>query len=110
MGTLTGLVNLAYGHDMDGDGSDGEVRLALLCRLDSRAQVGIDTRIRFQVTTDSDGGDGDVEPSMDLVAGPIGSYILGPVAVLGQVGVSTIRISGQTETGVMAVGGLATTF
>jgi hypothetical protein len=110
-GDVTALVNLAAGKDMDKDDADAEVRIALLYRLNRAAQIGFDSRLRFSLTDDDDTSPSseEVEPTLDFVAGPIGSYVIGPIALLGQVGVSVVKV-GDTRSGVIAVAGLATTF
>lgn len=114
-GDVTGLVNVAAGKDTEADDADAEVRVAVLYRLTKAAQVGFDSRLRFRLTDDESDSAPPVseekaaEPSLDFVAGPIGSYAIGPIALLGQVGVSVVD-AGGTRSGVIAVAGLATTF
>jgi hypothetical protein len=110
-GDVTGLVNLAAGKDTEKDDADAEVRVAVLYRLSRAAQVGLDSRLRFRLNDDetTTAPVAETEPDLDFVAGPVASYLIGPFALLGQVGVSAVKI-GDTRGGVIALGGLATTF
>jgi len=100
--------NLVYGQDPEGNERDGEVRLGALYGKNKWA-VGLDSRLRFAIGTQRSAA-ALAEPKLDLLAGPVGTVAIGPVAVLGEVGPSLVKMSNQTLFGVAAMAGVATVF
>ena len=50
------------------------------------------------------------EPKFDLMAGPVASAVVGPVAVFAQAGPSVLRVTNSTSTGVAALAGVGSVF
>ena len=50
------------------------------------------------------------EPRFDLMAGPIATAVVGPVAFFGQAGPSVLEMIGSTSAGVVALGGVGSVF
>jgi hypothetical protein len=87
-GRLGTFANLVYGQDPEAAERDGEVRFGALYAVNASLQAGIDARLR--VDLGSEEGKRRVEggAEYDLVFGPTASYALGPIAVIGQGGMS----------------------
>jgi hypothetical protein len=104
------LGNLVYGQDPDLQEADTEMRLAALCGF-GRVQVGIDTRLRLGLKSKptQDPRQRLFEADADVVAGPTGMLVLGPVALIGQVGVSAIKVGGW-QTGAIGLAGFGASF
>jgi hypothetical protein len=51
-----------------------------------------------------------VEPKFDLLAGPVASATVGPVAFFAMGGPSVLKVTGSTSSGVAALGGLGSVF
>jgi hypothetical protein len=80
--------SLVYGQGIHREERDGEVRLAFLCSLKKRYNVGLEARGRFDL---GEGGGKKLagsppEAGFDLIAGPVGAISLGPVALLVEAG------------------------
>jgi hypothetical protein len=111
VGTTTLIANLAYGQDPEGNERDGEVRAAAFRRLSRRLHLGVDGRWRFDLGSNADKLRASHEPTTDLDAGPVAMLALGPVALTAETGASLVRrIGGDTKLGVVALGGVGTSF
>jgi hypothetical protein len=105
------IANLAYGQDPDGNERDGELRAAAFARIAPRLHLGLDGRWRFDLGSSADKLRANNEPTTDLDAGPVVMLTLGPVALTAETGASLVRrIGGDTRLGVVALGGLGTSF
>ena len=103
------LGNLVYGQDPEGNERDGEVRLASLYAV-GRWAVGVDSRLRFALGTQRSAA-AQAEPRLDLLAGPIATATVGPIAMFAQAGPSAVKLSGRdTAVGVAALGGVGSVF
>jgi hypothetical protein len=100
--------NLVYGQDPEGNERDGEIRFASLYGT-GRWAFGLDSRFRFAIGTQR-GPNAAVEPKFDLLAGPIASATVGPVAFFAMGGPSVLKVTGSTSSGVAALGGLGSVF
>jgi len=105
---ITVLGNLVYGQDPEGNERDGEVRFASLYAA-GRWTVGVDSRLRFALGTQKSAM-AQAEPKFDLMAGPIASATVGPVALFAQAGPSVLRVTDHTSAGVAALGGVGSVF
>jgi hypothetical protein len=111
VGGTTLIANLAYGQDPDGNERDGEVRAAAFRRVSRRLHLGVDGRWRFDLGSSVDKLRASNEPTTDLDAGPVAMLTLGPLALTAETGASLVRrIGGDTKLGVVALGGLGTSF
>jgi hypothetical protein len=106
-GRLGTFANLVYGQDPEGKERDGELRLGALYAVSVPLQVGLDTRLRFDLGEENEQvrkKEGGAE--FDILVGPTASYALGPVAVIGHAGLSVYGTQ-PARTGVAALLGLA---
>ena len=87
--------NLVYGQDPEGNERDGEIRFASLYGV-GRWAVGIDSRLRFAIGTQRSAM-AMAEPKFDLLAGPVASATVGPVALFAQAGPSVLRVTNSTS-------------
>ena len=103
------LGNLVYGQDPEGSERDGEVRFAALYATGERWTFGFDSRVRFAI-----GGQKSAtavaEPKLDLLAGPVATATVGPIALYAEAGPSVLKVTGNTSVGAAAVGGLGSVF
>jgi hypothetical protein len=84
-----GLIgDLVYGQDPEARERDGEVRLAGLYTASARFELGLDSRVRFDLGTEEDKLAEEGGAEYDLIAGPLLSYTLGEVALGAQAGLS----------------------
>jgi hypothetical protein len=100
--------NLVYGQDPEGNERDGEVRFASLYAA-GRWSFGVDSRLRFAIGTPKSAM-AQAEPKFDLMAGPIATATVGPVALFAQAGPSVLKATDRTSTGVAAIGGVGSVF
>jgi hypothetical protein len=84
------ISDLVYGQDPEGRERDGEVRLAALYTATARMELGLDTRLRIDLGTEEAKLEEEGGAEYDLVAGPLISYTLGPIALGVQAGVSVV--------------------
>ena len=105
---ITVIGNLVYGQDPEGNERDGEIRLASLYGA-GRWAVGLDSRLRFAIGTQRSAM-ALAEPKFDLLAGPIGTAIVGPVALFAQAGPSVFRVTNSTSVGVAGIAGVGSVF
>lgn len=82
--------NLVYGQDPEARERDGEVRLAALYTATAHLELGLDSRLRFDLGTEHDKLEEEGGAEYDLVAGPLLSYTLGEIALGAQGGLSVL--------------------
>jgi hypothetical protein len=104
------LGNIAYGQDPEARERDGEVRLAALFAATSSLQLGLDSRLRFDLGSDAELRASKGEPKLDLLAGPCASLVVARFALLAHGGASVFRTTASTKYGAFVLGGLATAF
>jgi hypothetical protein len=102
------LGNLVYGQDPEGNERDAELRFASLYAA-GRWSFGVDSRLRFALGTQKSAM-AQAEPRFDLMAGPIATAAVGPIAFFGQAGPSVLKVAGGTSAGVAALGGVGSVF
>jgi len=100
--------NLVYGQDPEGNERDGEVRFASLYGI-GRWAFGLDSRFRFAIGTQK-GTNTAAEPKFDLLAGPVASATVGPVAFFAMGGPSVLKVTNSISSGVAALGGVGSVF
>lgn len=98
--------NLAYGQDPEGNERDGEVRVAAIRPVSEIVFVGFDGRTRFDLGSNAAKLAANHEATFDLLAGPLASIVLGPMALSLHGGVSSVRLAGHTSTGAFVLAGL----
>lgn len=107
-GNLGLIANLVYGQDPEARERDGEVRLAGMYSATSRMELGLDSRMRFDLGTEQDKLEEEGGAEYDLIAGPMIAYVLGGVAVTGQAGLSVLGTP-STKLGPIALLGISGT-
>jgi hypothetical protein len=95
--------NLAYGQDMEGDDRDGELSLALLYERSVDLQLGFESHLRFDLSSEDPRRQMRGQGPFDLQLGPLAHYCLGSVIVTAQAGLSALKAE-QTRTGVICAG------
>jgi hypothetical protein len=101
--------NVLYGQDGEGDDHDGEVRVAALYEARPGLLVGADTRYRHDLFSSDPNRFARNRPEYEAAAGPTISYTRGSWAVMAETGFSAVRTT-TTQTGVIALGGVASSF
>jgi hypothetical protein len=101
--------NVVYGQDAEGDDYEAEGLFALLYGVTPAFQVGLESRGRFKLGSTDEKRRAEPAPRVDAAVGPTLSYAIGPVAVLAQVGGSTLYTNAW-RVGAVAMGGLAASF
>ena len=101
--------NLAYGQDAEGDDQEGEAMFALLHSLSESLQLGFESRARFKLASSDQKPRAVPLSTVDASVAPTLSYALGPIALLAQAGVSTVRTT-SWRAGALAMAGLASSF
>lgn len=100
------FANLIYGQDLEGDDFEGEAVLSALYSIKPWLQVGASSHVRLNLASEdpkrTTRGTSDLEASL----APTVMYSVGPVAIMAQVGVTTMR-AGTFQTGALAMGGLS---
>ena len=85
---------MSYGQDPEGDDHRAELAMGSLLPVASTIFVGLDARWRALVFSSDAKHIGMSEPVMDLTVGPLAHYVLGPVVLTGQAGLSALAIEG----------------
>jgi hypothetical protein len=112
-GELALFGTAGYGQDPEGDDHRAELSAAMLYTIVPAFYVGFDGRARALVFSSDEKHDGLSEPVLDFSAGPLAQFLVGPVALSGQFGVSAVRYathgmvprSSETRLGPMALVG-----
>ncbi|HMI89992.1 MAG TPA: hypothetical protein VK509_01455 [Polyangiales bacterium] len=105
-GRIDLIGDLVYGQDPEGRERDGEVRLAELYMATPRLELGVDSRLRFDLGTEEDQLEAEGGAEYDLVAGPLASYTLGEIALSAEAGISVLGTP-KTQVGLLAMLGVA---
>lgn len=92
------FANALLGSDPEGDDRAIEARLSALYRAVQRLHLGLDTRFRLNASEDEKRA-GTETIDWELQATPTASLGLGPIALLGQAGLSVIQSTGPFGTG-----------
>jgi hypothetical protein len=106
LGRFDLIGDVVYGQDPEGRERDGELRLAELYMATPRLELGLDSRVRFDLGTEEDKLEAEGGAEYDLVAGPLASYTLGEIAVSAEAGVSVLGTP-DTKVGLLALLGVA---
>jgi hypothetical protein len=93
-GPLALFSSVSYGQDPEGDDHHAELAMASLVPLAPSVFVGIDARGRALVFSSDAKHNGISEPVLDIALGPLAHYILGPVVLTSQIGMSALAIEG----------------
>lgn len=105
-GQLSTFANVVYGQDPEGAERDGELRLAALYEITTPLQVGLDTRLRFDLGSEPDKIAKEGGAKYDLVLGPTASYSFGALAAIAHAGLSIYGTS-TARAGAVALLGIA---
>jgi hypothetical protein len=100
--------NLVYGQDPEGNERDGEIRLSSLYAV-GRWTAGFDARLRFAIGAQKSTA-AMAEPKLDVLAGPVASATVGPMALFAEAGPSVLSVTGRTSTGAAALAGIGSVF
>jgi hypothetical protein len=110
--------DLVYGQGFERQERDGEVRIAGLYTLRDRYNVGFEARSHFDLGSSSMPPlrGSPPEAAFDLIAGPVASISLGPIALLAEAGVHVLVIDnptgadGDAQAGLIALAGAGAAF
>jgi hypothetical protein len=84
----------SYGQDPEGDDHHAELSMGSVFRLTQAVFVGADARVRGLVFSSDQKHAGITEPVFDAALGPLAHYVLGPVVLTGEAGVSALALRG----------------
>ena len=103
--------NAAYGQGLTATERDAEARVGFLYAVHERVNVGFDARARFDLGADDPARvTKKLETEFDLLAGPLASVAVGPVAFLAQAGAHVMSIHEEPIVGFAAIGGVGAAF
>lgn len=102
------LGNLVYGQDPEGNERDGEVRVTMFHQR-GRFSFGVDARARGALGTQH-GKAAMIEPTFDVMGGPLAAAAIGPVALFAELGPSAFTLAGSTRVGAAAFAGVGSAF
>jgi hypothetical protein len=117
-GRLGLFANALFGSDPEGDDQQLELRLASTYRAAEQLHVGLDTRMRYNMSSDEKRA-GTLTTDWELQALPTLSLELGSIALVADVGVSALQSTGpfaqpgertERDVGVLALAGAAGAF
>lgn len=117
-GRLGVFADAFFGGDPEGDDAQLELRLGSVYRATSWLHVGLDTRGRYNLSSDTKRA-GTLTTDWELQVLPHASVELGAIAIVADLGLAAVHTKGpfgepdeQTEVaaGVLALGGVAATF
>jgi hypothetical protein len=103
------LFNLAYGQDGEGDDHVGDARLVALRQLTGALHLGLDGHVQWLFDSSDPNRALHGTPSLELTVAPTVTYGFGPVMLLLEAGWSGVDLD-QFRTGVLALGGVGTSF
>ncbi len=108
-GQTSAVVNVLYAQDGEGDDHQGELRLAAVRRVWGGLHLGAEGRYMHSLASTDPHRATVGTPSMEAMAGPVVAFMTGRWGFLAEAGVS-MRQTSRLDTGVMTLGGIATTF
>ena len=91
-GRLHLLGNLVGGSDFDGNDHDGEVRLSGVYSVRDTVLIGVDSRTRFDLGSNTANLVANNKATFDVVAGPTLTVLVGPVALMATAGYSGAKL------------------
>lgn len=100
------FANVGYAQDVEGDDREGELFLAVLFETASAVQLGLESRLRWDLFSADPKHEERESNLLDFTAGPCVQWTLGPIALLAQAGVHTTRGDDGLDTGAIALSGL----
>lgn len=103
------IVNAAFGTDGEGDDREGEVRAAGLARVAGNLHVGLDARYRHEIGSTDPNREAHGTPSMEYMAGPVATLMVGSLAVTAQAGMTGYHTD-RLHDGIAALGGVGAVF
>lgn len=103
------LASLAYGQDGEGDDHLGDARLVALRRLVGTLHLGVDGHVQWLLDSSDPNRALHGTPSLELTVAPTLTYGVGPAMLTLEVGWSGVDFD-QFRSGVLAVGGVGTSF
>jgi hypothetical protein len=108
-GSVSLLLNAAYGHGVLDDERFGRVRLALMTPVTSKLRVGVDSSLAADLEIDDDEPPG--EPELDLQMTPAATFVLGSFSLSAQAGVAVSKLRFEsTRVGPAALVGIGAAF
>jgi hypothetical protein len=99
------LANLVYGQDPEGKERDGEVRMGSLYQATTHLQVGLDSRMRFDLGSEDVQREKEGGARYDLLLTPAAVYSLGWVCLIANAGLQGMGV-GSFKTGFIALAGI----
>jgi hypothetical protein len=108
-GKTATVVNVVYGQDGEGDDHEGEVRLAALRHVHGGLHVGVEGRYMHSLDSTDPHRAMNGTPSMEALAAPMVAYTAGTWAFIAEAGVAS-RQTAHLDSGLLALGGIGTTF
>ncbi len=94
LGQLGLFSSMSYGQDSEGDDHQAELAVGTLYPLVPAVFVGADARARMLVFSSDTKHGAIAQPVVDVAAGPLAHYVLGPMVLTSQVGVSALATEG----------------
>jgi hypothetical protein len=86
--------SVSYGQDPEGDDHQLELTLGSLVPVTHAVFLGADARARALVFSSDEKHDGITEPVFDLALGPVAHYVLGPLVLTAEAGMSALALRG----------------
>lgn len=109
-GNLGLFANFTFAQGFSLETHHGEVRLAALYNFTDRFALGFDTRGRFDMASVV-GPELEPEVDIDIIAGPMATYSIGPISFIGQVGGQVLTFEERKPAGGFAAqAGLGASF
>jgi hypothetical protein len=103
------LASIGYGQDGEGDDHLGEARLVAYRRMAGALHVGLDGHVQWLLDSTDPNRVQHQTPSLELTVAPAMAYSVGPIMLVLEVGWSGVEIE-QFQSGVLALGGVGTSF
>jgi hypothetical protein len=109
LGRLSLLANVVVGSDLEGDDRKGDVRLSAMRGFGRSLQLGLGVSGELDLASFDPRRGARADSVYEIVGGPMGSYGLGPWALLIEVGPSVVKTD-RVRTGYLTLGGVGTVF
>jgi hypothetical protein len=108
-GRLSLLANIFVGSDLEGDDRKGDVRLSAMRGFGRSLQLGLGMMGELDLASFDSRRGARADSRYEIVGGPMGSYSVGPWALLIEVGPSLVKTD-RVHTGFLTLGGVGTVF
>lgn len=106
-GRLGAFLNGAYGQDPEGDDRLADFGVALLYTLNSAWIIGLESDLKVDLASEDPKRDLRDDRELEFTAGPVATWSIGPIGLVAQAGIRTLKFESGSRTGALLLGGVS---